>query len=161
MEKITKEDLVQFANAYYQENYVAIFKKTGEDPKKLQVDKPQITKVELDRASKSPFFEEIESRETPPIQPVFVDYQQDIQRAEIEPGIPVLYKKNEENQLFTLYYLLDFGTNENPKIQLALNYLQYLGAGDMSPEDVKKTFYKRLRHPQRPHRKYGTRHATL
>lgn len=142
MEKVTKEELIAFVNEHYGENYGVVYKLTGDDPNKQKVEKPAITKVDLDRDSKSAFYKDIEEADVSPIQPVFVDYKKDIVTSEIEPGIPVLYKKNEENQLFNLYYLLDFGTNENPKMKLALDYLQYLGTSKYSPEDLKKEFYK-------------------
>lgn len=142
MEKVTKEELMAFVNEHYGDNYGVVYKLTGEDPNKQKVEKPAITKVNLHRDSKSDFYKSIEEAEVAPIQPVFVDYEKDIVKSEIDPGIPVLYKKNEENQLFSMYYLLDFGTNENPKMKLALDYIKYLGTENYSPEELKKEFYK-------------------
>ncbi len=142
MEAITKEDLVQWVKDKYQDNYVVIHKINGEDPNKMRVEKPAITKVPVDRSTKSPFFEKIEAREVPPIQPVFVNYENDIQRATLASGIPVLYNKNKENKIFNLYYLLDFGKNEDPTLPLALDYLQYLGTADYSNEAFNKELYK-------------------
>ncbi|NRB52628.1 MAG: insulinase family protein [Saprospiraceae bacterium] len=142
MEKVTKEELMAFVNEHYRDNYGVVYKLTGDDPNKKKVDKPAITKVDLDRNSKSPFYQSVEDAEVADITPVFVDYENDIVKSEIEPGIPVLYKKNEENQLFNLYYLLDFGTNENPKMKMALDYIQYLGTEQYSAEELKKEFYK-------------------
>ena len=52
--------------------------------------------------------------------------------------VPVLYKENTENSLFTLYYLLETGTNENPTVKLALDYLNYLGTETYSADEFKK-----------------------
>ena len=142
MEVITKEELVAFANEHYGDNYGIVYKKTGEDPNKMQVEKPSITKVDLDRQTKSDFFKSVENREVDDIQPVFVDYENDITKLDFNGNIPVLYKENEENDLFTLYYLLETGTNENPKVKLAMDYLKYLGTEDMSAEEFKKELYK-------------------
>lgn len=142
MSKITKEELIAFANKNYVNNYGVIYKKTGEDPNKLKVDKPSITKVELDRASRSPFFEQIIANEVPRLEPMFIDYEKDFSKFSMKSDIPVLYKQNEENDLFNLYYLIETGTNENPKLKMAMDYLQYLGTADKSSEDVKKEFYK-------------------
>jgi predicted Zn-dependent peptidase len=142
MEKITKEELIAFVNENYKDNYVAIYKKSGEDTNKQSVEKPTITKVNLDRTSRSDFFNTISSREVPEIKPVFVNYAEDIEQHTMKSGIQVLYNKNLENQLFTLYYLLDMGVNENPKMKLALDYLKYLGTEELSAEDLKKEFYK-------------------
>lgn len=142
MEKVTKEELMAFVNEHYADNYAVVYKMTGEDPNKQKVEKPAITKVDLDRNSKSDFYQSIEDAEVADIRPVFVDYEKDVVKSEIDPGIPVLYKKNEENQLFNMYYLLDFGTNESPKMKLAMDYIQYLGTENYSPEELKKEFYK-------------------
>src|SRR5690606_16813493 len=56
--------------------------------------------------------------------------------------VEVLYTPNTENSLFSLYYLSDMGTNNDPKRKIAVEYLEYLGTDDMSAEDFKKEFYK-------------------
>ena len=142
MSKITKKELIAFANKNYGNNYGVIYKRTGEDPNKLKVDKPAITKVELDRATRSPFFEGIMSNKVPRLEPMFIDYEKDFSKVAMKADIPVLYKQNEENDLFTLYYLIESGTNENPKLKMAMDYLQYLGTTDKSSAEVKKEFYK-------------------
>ena len=142
MEAITKASLMEFANQHYQNNYGVVYKETGEDPNKIQVEKPNITKVSLDRATKSPFFTDISENEVSGLSPVFIDYESDLQQTSMKSDIPVLYKENDENDLFTLYYLLETGTNENPMIKYALDYLEYLGTDTKSPEEVKQELYK-------------------
>ena len=141
MENVTKEDLVKFANDHYN-HYVVIYKRNGEDPNKLEVEKPAITKVDVDRETQSEFFQRIKNNKVEEIQPVFLDYQKDLQQLTMKSNIPVLMNQNTENELFTLYYLLETGTNENPKIKLALDYLKYLGTANLSAEDFKKEMYK-------------------
>ena len=126
MEKLTKEEIVQFVNNRYT-NYVAIYKESGEDPNKKKVEKPTITPVELDRLTQSDFFKRIQDRTVAEVAPVFVDYNKDFAQTTMKSEVPVMYKENVENSLFTLYYLLETGTNENPMVKLALNYLEYLG----------------------------------
>jgi zinc protease len=142
MAAITKEELMQFVQDHYSDNYVAIYKLTGEDPNKQRVEKPQITKVDVDRTTKSAFFTAVENKEVPAIQPVFVDYDQDIKKSTLQSDIPLLYKENKENSLFSLYYLLDFGTNENPMMEMALEYLKYLGTAKMDNAEFNKELYK-------------------
>lgn len=141
MEALTKEDVVKFANEKYT-NHVVVYKKTGEDPNKVRVDKPKITPVDLDRTTQSDFLQRIQNRKVADVQPVFVDYDKDIAKTTMKSDVPVLYKENTENSLFTLYYLLETGTNENPKVALALDYLQYLGTESLDAESFKKELYK-------------------
>jgi predicted Zn-dependent peptidase len=56
--------------------------------------------------------------------------------------VEVLYTPNKENDLFTLYYLSDVGTNNDPRMNVAVEYLQYIGTDDMTSEEVQKEFYK-------------------
>ena len=44
--------------------------------------------------------------------------------------------------MFTLYYLSDVGTNHDPTLKTAVEYLQYIGTTEMSAEDFKKELYK-------------------
>src|SRR5690606_19544817 len=142
MRKITREELVRFANEYYGENYVVVFKRTGKDPNAQQVDKPEITKVTLNREDRSPFHEQLLANEPEPIKPVFLDYKKDLSKLQMDKGIEVLYKKNEENELFNLYYLTESGTNNDPRREVAVQYLEYLGTDSLSAEEFRKELYR-------------------
>lgn len=142
LRKYKKEDIVAFANAHYKDNYVVVYKRTGKDPNQKKVSKPPITKVALNKESKSPFHERLLANKVEKIQPRFIDYEKDIEKTKMNKDVEVLYTHNAENQLFTLYYLSDVGTNNNPKIKSAVEYLEYIGTDEMSAEEVKKEFYK-------------------
>lgn len=142
MRKVTREELVRFANEHYGDNYVVIYKRTGKDPNARQVEKPEITKVNLNREERSPFHEQLLATEPEPIKPVFVDYEKDLKKLQMNRGIEVLYKKNEENELFNLYYLTETGTNNDPRRQVAVQYLEYLGTDSLSAEEFRQELYK-------------------
>lgn len=139
---ITKEDIVNFAANNYKDNYVVIYKRTGKDSKEKKVTKPTITKVTLNKENKSPFHEKILAKPVDKLKPVFVDYKNEIAKSKTKKNIDVLYTPNTENDLFTLYYLSDFGSNNDPKIKVAVEYLEYLGTTEMSADEFKKEFYK-------------------
>jgi predicted Zn-dependent peptidase len=142
LRQYTKEDIVRFANQHYGDNYVVINKRTGKDPNTKKVVKPAITEVALNREAKSEFVKMIESNPVDKIQPVFLDYAKDITRQTMNGGVEVISTQNNENELFTLYYLSDLGSNHYPRLKEAVEYLQYLGTAEMSSEDFKKEFYK-------------------
>ena len=50
LESITKEEVMEVANKYYQDNYVMV-RKTGEDTTVRKVTKPAITPVEVNRGT--------------------------------------------------------------------------------------------------------------
>jgi len=139
---ITKAEMVKFANDNYGENYVAVFKRTGADPNKMKVVKPAITPVPANRDAASAYYKQLTALPSSELQPVFVDYKKDIQQTEIKPGLPLYYTKNSENGLFNLSYILDIGTNNNPRWGLATDYLQYLGTGQYSAAQLQQEFYK-------------------
>jgi predicted Zn-dependent peptidase len=140
--KITKEEVLRVANQYYGQNYALIYKKTGKDTSTPKVVKPAITPVPVNREVASAFYKEVVSKPSPELQPVFVDYKKDIQELKLTSGIPVYYTKNTENELFNLYYILDLGTNNDPKLGLAADYLQYLGTDKFSAAQLQQEFYK-------------------
>lgn len=142
LKNITKEDIIKFAKDHYSNNYVVVNKRNGKDPNALKVSKPQITKVPLNKEDVSPFHKAILENEVSKLQPVFLDYEKDVKRFELDKGVEVRYTNNKDNDLFTLYYLSDVGSNNDPKISVAIKYLEYLGTEEMSSEDFKKEFYK-------------------
>ncbi len=141
-EKITKQDIIDFANKYYGNNYVVVYKKTGENPNVIKINKPPITPVELNRDKQSAFVNNIEEMKAPDIQPVYIDYNKDIEHLKMNKDIPILYKKNEENDLFSMHYIAEFGNNHNNKLSVALEYLSYLGTSKYTPEEFKQELYK-------------------
>jgi hypothetical protein len=53
-----------------------------------------------------------------PIEPVFVDFDKEMSKGTIGQ-LPFLYKKNEMNDLFSLKYIFDFGSNEIKSLSTA------------------------------------------
>ena len=141
MKKITKAEVVAFANEYYT-NYAVVYKRTGENQNKKSVEKPEITQVELNRDKASNFLTSVNSKESEALKPSFLDYEKDVVIKKMKADIPVWYKKNEENDLFKLYYQIDRGSNNNPKLSTAVNYLEFLGTPELSSVELKKEFYK-------------------
>jgi zinc protease len=141
MEKITKEELVAFANENYGNNYAIVYKRNGEDPNKKRVEKPSITKVPLNRDVQSDFYTAIAGEEVNKLKPVFVDYKADINTITVN-NVDVLSKVNKENELFQLIYLLDLGKNADPKIAIAAQYLEFIGNDQYNAEELKKELYK-------------------
>ena len=81
MEAVTKDDLVAFANKYFKDdNYAVIYKKQGPDTSYKKIEKPQITPIYTNRDTSSAFLQEILASEVKPIEPVFVDFENDTRR---------------------------------------------------------------------------------
>lgn len=142
LEKITKKELVDFANRNLTNNYVVVYKHTGVNTKIEKVIKPTITPVEVNRDAQSDFLKKISEQNVPEIEPVFIDYKKDIQQLQLKNNLPVLYKQNTENNTFNLYYILNMGTNHSKKTGVAIDYLQFLGTSKLTAAQVKEEFYK-------------------
>ncbi|MEW7291940.1 M16 family metallopeptidase [Aquimarina sp. 2304DJ70-9] len=142
LKNISKQELVDFANSFYKDNYVLTYKRQGEDKKVIKVENPAITPVELNRDKESVFVKEFFKTETPTLQPKFVDYKSAIKTTKTTSGIPISYIENEQNDLFNLSIIFDMGRDNDKKLALASGYLDYLGTNKYSPEDLKKEFYK-------------------
>ncbi len=138
---VTKEDIVNFANEYLN-NYAVVYKRTGKDTTVAQVEKPQITEIEINRDTNSAFYAELKEQKPPRLEPVFVDFDNDIQKAEVAGKIPMIYTPNEENDLFSLYFKLDMGTLADRKLSVAVDLLEYLGTDSLTAEEFKFEMYK-------------------
>ncbi len=142
MSRITKQDVVNFANKWFANNYTVVYKLSAEDPDVQKVEKPEINPVEVNRDAQSDFLRSIVEAPSKPLSPVFLDYNKDIQKSQLKKDLPVWAVKNNINSLFTLYYVLDMGENHNKKLPLAIDYLQLIGTSKMSNEQINKEFYK-------------------
>src|SRR5690606_11367095 len=134
MGRLTKEDIVAFANKHFGENYVQVNKRLGKN-EAVKVEKPTITPVNIDRETKSDFFVKWDSIQTERLEPVFIDYDEAIDNQNFDNGIEFSSIKNENNDLFSLYYILDMGTDNDLEMGLAIDYLPFLGTSEMSAED--------------------------
>lgn len=143
MSKLTKNDIVTFANKYLKDdNYAVIYKRQGKDPNEKKMPKPEITPIVMNRDTASTFLKEIQASVVTPIEPVFLDYSKDLTQLKAKSDIPVLYKQNTTNDIFQLIYLFDMGNNNDKALGTAAQYLEYLGTADMTPEEVKSEFYR-------------------
>jgi predicted Zn-dependent peptidase len=140
--KITKNDVVKFANEKFgNNNYVIVYKREGKDPNEKKIDKPQITPIATNRDEASDFLKGIQNSQVKPVEPVFVDFNKDMEKTAAKSNIPVLYKKNETTELFTLEYVFEVGSNSDASIGTSFRYLDYLGTSTKSPEEIKTEFY--------------------
>ena len=141
MEKITREDVIAFANIYLKDNnYAIVYKHQGQDTNVKKIAKPAITPIFMNRDTTSAFLREVQASVVAPIEPVFVDFDKEMSEGTIGQ-LPLLYKKNEMNDLFSLKYIFDFGANEMKELSTARNYLDYLGTSDMTAAQIRQAFY--------------------
>ncbi len=163
---LTKEQVVEFANRHFNDNYVVVYKRQGVDETQKKIDKPQITPIPTNRDMVSDFVKEIQNAEVKPIEPRFVNFHNDLTYGRIENGawkagsfedmqssknaqtdapnadLPVLYVKNTENGRFQLAFHYEFGDESDLRYNYAKDYLEYLGTDSLTAEQLKQQFYK-------------------
>lgn len=142
LSKITKEDVVRFANEKLgEQNYAIIYKRQGKDPNEQKIAKPEITPIVTNRDAQSDFFKAVAASEVKPIEPRFVDFEKDMDRFEAQSGIEVLYKQNTTTDYFSLEYMFDLGTLNDPALGLAFDYTEYLGTLAKTAEQIQSELY--------------------
>ena len=140
--KITKQELVAFANKFFTEGYVTVFKTQGVDSLQKKIDKPAITPIPTNREMMSQFVKDIQHSQVEPIQPRFVDFKNDMTFAKTKTRLPLRYVKNNENGLFQLNYRFEFGRKADNRYSVATDYLDYIGTDKYTAAQISQKFYE-------------------
>ena len=142
MSQVTKEDIIEWAETYLRDdNYAIVYKRQGEDKDVIKVTAPKITPIKSNRDVQSTFLADITETEVEPIEPVFVDYEKSVSNFNVN-GLDVTYVQNNLNDLVDLTYQFSFGKQNDPALELALEYLEYLGTPTRSAEEIAQEMYQ-------------------
>ena len=137
----TKDDVIAFANEFFKENYVVVNKEKGVNDKLVRVENPGITPVKINREAQSAFLSEIVTEKTEDIKPEFIDYQKEIATDTIK-GKKISFVKNKYNDIAQVHFIFPFGSDHDRDLGISTQLLQYLGTDRLSPEELKKEFFK-------------------
>ena len=143
--KITKKDIVEFANRICKDNnYVIVYKHQDTPDPIAKVDKPAITPISVSRDNESDFLASIkaDAAKAKPIQPVFINFAKNLQKGKTKNGSEILYVKNVENGTFNLQYRFNFGSTADKTIDLAADLVEYLNTDKHTAEQLQEEFYK-------------------
>lgn len=143
LSKITKEEIVAFVNKHYKNNYVTVFRHQSDSTNNLQVQKPEITPIDVPADNRSEFLLEFSNRPTPKeIKPVFVKYLEEISMTKLDSSRNLFYQKNEQDSLFSLSFVIPIGSNHNPQLSMAINYVDLCGSTNLSLAELNEQWYK-------------------
>lgn len=143
LKKVTRQQVIDFANKYLRaDNYVAVYKRSGEDKSAVKVEKPKITPVKLNRKDRSDFAKDFFAMQSPSLQPDFVDFKKSIATSTLKSGVQLDYIKNNTNELFQLAYIIEMGRSADKKLPFAINYLPFLGTDKYTAAQLQQEFYK-------------------
>lgn len=142
MSKVTKKELIEFANRICKDNnYVVAYKRQGEPKQVTKVEKPAITPVVMNRDVESAFLTEVKNMKVKDIDPVFVDYNKDMVKSKLKKGPEILYVQNTQNGRFQLVYRYDFGNRYNKMASLADEACEYLESTSRPLSEIKREMY--------------------
>ncbi len=139
--QITKEEIVNFANDFFKDNYAVVKKEKGINENLIRVENPGITPIKINKESQSEFLKEILAEKSTEIMPDFIDYKKTILTDEIE-GKKVSFVENKYNNIAQTHFIFPFGGDHDKELGLATQVLQYLGTPDFTPEKLHQEFYK-------------------
>ncbi|KFF07813.1 M16 family metallopeptidase [Chryseobacterium luteum] len=140
-QNFTKEDVADFAQAFFKDNYVIIYKEKGVNDQLVRVENPGITPIKINREAQSDFLKEITAEKTEDIQPEFIDYEKEILTDTVKDK-KLSFVRNKYNDIAQVHFIFPFGSDHDKDLGMSTQLLQYLGTEDLSPEDLKKEFFK-------------------
>jgi predicted Zn-dependent peptidase len=143
LERLTREDVAAFARRHLRpDNYVVVYKHSGEDKTVMKVEKPPITAIEVNRTDVSPYAVDFLSRQVPDIDPHFLDFSKVIKKAALAPGFRLQAVHDTTARLFRLNYIFDMGRTSDRRLAVAANYLPYLGTSRLTATEIQQSFYR-------------------
>ena len=140
-QQLSKADIVAWAQANLcPETFAVVYKHNGPDPSIKRITAPKITPIVTNRDKQSAFLQEIANAEVTPLEPVFVDFEKDM-TVDSCKGLELLYKHNDKNDIGYLTFWYDQGVDANPMLNLAMDYVRYLGTPEKSAKDISVQMY--------------------
>ena len=141
LSSLKKQDVIDFTNKYFSENYVVVNKLNGE-PNSVKVQKPNITPIPLNRDTFSVFAKSIEQIPSSRLSPTFNNYKADVKEFQLNNNIQGYYVENTTNEIFSLSYIIDMGNFSDRELALAINYLEYLGTDQYTALQIEQEMFK-------------------
>lgn len=137
----TKEEVVDFAQTFFKNHYVEVYKEKGINDQLVRVENPGITPIKINREAQSEFLKEILAEKTEDIQPEFIDYEKEI-HTDIIKDKKLSFVHNKYNDIAQIHFIFPFGGDHDRDLGISTQLLQYLGTENLSAEDLKQEFFK-------------------
>ena len=141
MERVSKKDIVKLARKYFRDDYVAGYRRDGEQDLP-SIDKPPLEAIELDRSRQSPYAAAILAMPYDAIEPEYLVPGRDYTTRQVRPGIELYYAANPVNDLFTLRLVIDVGRRHDNRLPMARNLMDKSGTARFTSEELKKQWYR-------------------
>ncbi len=139
MRRLSKDDVVKAAQKYFGPDYVVVYRRTGK-PEIPKIEKPGFTPVKIDASRHSPFYQALLAEPAAPLEPRFLEAGRDYKSKDLKSG-QLVWAKNPANDLFQIGFAFEVGTDNDPRLALALSLLEFGGAGDLDALELKRKLY--------------------
>ncbi len=142
MAAITKDQVMTFVKERLGADHVCVLKRSGERTGVHKVTKPRITPIDIKREGRSEWRRAWEQVPSAELTPEFIDLASAIEWRDLGKGIELARVHNPSNELFSLRYILDMGTDHDKAMEVAVKYLPYLGTTRYTAPELRKEFFK-------------------
>ena len=143
LEKIGKKEIMEFAGTLG--HYVRADKVTGKADESGKVPKPKITPVEVNSGKHSAYGKAFLKQPPAPLPPLdVIDFKKDFSILPMNNA--TLFYSNKpspvNDTLFTLQIFVKAGSDHDPLLPLALDYLEYLGTRKYGAQELRWEYFK-------------------
>ena len=143
LSKITKSEIIDFVNKYYNDNYVAVYRAQVDSVTRLSVPKPPITPISGNEQNQSEFTKAFyKNNITKSIQPEFKDISSLLEKVKLANTAELLYKVNTRDELFDFKIYYPTGSNTSNTLSLATDLLQRSGTDSLTAKQISELWYK-------------------
>ena len=126
LEKLTKADLVSYANQIFKDDFVVLYSKMGKT-KMEKLDKPPFKPIPSQNNNKSSYYDFYNKIESVILEADYINFEEDITSFELSPKAKLNHTLNPKNNIFNLTYTWDIGTVELPSLSPLVIYLNLVG----------------------------------
>jgi predicted Zn-dependent peptidase len=140
---VTKREIVEAANRYFTEDRFVFFNKPGLSGKAEKIKKPEYASLPAGNTGlQSEFALELSKMKTVPYSPVFVDFDRDFKYGDLKKNVHLVTGKNPLNNVFTVTFRFDTGTNGNRLTGLIPEHFNELGTGSRTLAEFRSAMQK-------------------
>ena len=142
VQRITKDEIVEVANKYFNENYLVYKSKIG-FPKKDKVEKPPYKPVKPKNSEKvSEYAKRLEKIPSGKISIDYLDFDKDTEYEELIDNFHFYHNSNPINSIFSLSLEWGIGNNENNKLSYAAQLGGIIGSEKFNFNEFKEELQK-------------------
>ncbi|MBN2746472.1 MAG: insulinase family protein [Bacteroidales bacterium] len=137
IENISKNDIMNIANTYLNNNYLVIKSKIG-SPKKNYLKKPKFTPFKADEEKESIYFQKLLAQVEQSKEIDLSDFQLNYQQSEPKPSIKITTTQNPYNDVFNYKIIYYIGNYDLKELSFVASYMNEVGTADLPVHAFRK-----------------------